>query len=188
MRLFVAVDPPTAVAEEIEDRVSPLRSRSPALRWTLPEDRHLTLVFLGEVTESQVPEIDRRLGAEIARHHPLSLTVRGSGTFPENAAQARVLWAAVEGDLHRLTLLSYGLRTAARTCGIHVSRRPYVPHLTLARSKRPSDLSELRGRLDGIESSRFTATDVHLVHSRIGGNPRYETVATWELTPRTADE
>ncbi|RNL83997.1 RNA 2',3'-cyclic phosphodiesterase [Halostreptopolyspora alba] len=187
MRLFVAVDPPTTVAAEIEDHVSPLRARSPALRWTLPEDRHLTLVFLGEVPESRVPEIDRRMGAEVARHPPLSLEVRGSGTFPENSARARVLWAAVEGDRHRLTLLSYGLRGAARNSGIDVTRRPYVPHLTLARSKRPCDLGELRDRLDGLRSSGFTATEVRLVRSRIGGTPRYETIATWELAPRATD-
>ncbi|MBB4934070.1 2'-5' RNA ligase [Lipingzhangella halophila] len=183
MRLFVAVAPPPAVAEEVEDAVAALRSHSPALRWTLPEDRHLTLVFLGEVPESHVPGVERRLGTEAARHHPFSLVVRGGGTFPEDAAQAQVLWAAVEGDVHRLTLLSYGLRKAARKSGINVSRRPYVPHLTLARSRGPADLSELRGRLDGIESTHFTAADVHLVHSRTGSRPRYETIARWDLAP-----
>ncbi len=185
MRLFVAVTPPLTVMEQIEDTVSTLRPSAPPLRWTQPEDRHLTLVFLGEIPEHDVADIDRNLGAEVTRHPPLSLVIRGGGTFPKDPTQARVLWTAVDGDVHRLTALSNGLRTAARNSGIQVSGRPFVPHLTLARGSRTTDLSGLRARIDGFESHRFTAAEVRLMRSRGGARSHYETIATWELaSPR----
>ncbi|WP_046469921.1 RNA 2',3'-cyclic phosphodiesterase [Allosalinactinospora lopnorensis] len=181
MRFFVAVDPPAGVLEEMEEAVAFLRPWAPALRWTEREDRHLTLLFLGEVPDERLSEIRRRFGAEVALHHPLSLVVRGTGTFPGDTTRARVLWAGIDGDVRGLNLLSYGLRRAARKAGINVQKRPYVPHLTLARSRAPADLNELRTRLDPLESTPFTATNVHLVHSRPGSRPRYRTVSSWPL-------
>ena len=51
MRLFVAVAVPVGAADELDDAVAPLRQSCPGLRWTVRDAWHLTLAFLGEVTE-----------------------------------------------------------------------------------------------------------------------------------------
>ncbi|GAA3727698.1 2'-5' RNA ligase [Spinactinospora alkalitolerans] len=189
MRLFAALEPPTgtldavgrALADARPDRRGARRDVR-GVRWTPRADWHLTLVFLGEVPDERVPALRERFTAETAGHPAMTLALRGAGTFPDDAARARVLWAGVEGDVAALTRLAEGLRDAAADLGVPVEHRPYVPHLTLVRTRWPSDLSALRRSLDGIDAPPWRAADVHLVHSRPNGAPRYRTVATCALS------
>jgi 2'-5' RNA ligase len=91
MRLFVAVAVPVHAADELDDAVGPLRQSWPALRWTGRDAWHLTLAFLGEVTEPVCTRLVPRLERAAARHPRLSLSLGGAGAFP-GAARARVLW------------------------------------------------------------------------------------------------
>lgn len=62
MRLFVALSPPPDVVDELRERVSTLRELEPDVRWSRPEQWHLTLAFLGEVGDESRDELSRRLG------------------------------------------------------------------------------------------------------------------------------
>ena len=61
MRLFVAIAPPPAVLDELESRVAPLRPAWPVLRWTGQEAWHVTLAFLGEVSEDTAAALGPRM-------------------------------------------------------------------------------------------------------------------------------
>ncbi|MDA0566640.1 RNA 2',3'-cyclic phosphodiesterase [Streptomonospora sp. S1-112] len=153
----------------------------PGLRWSSPDEWHVTLVFLGEVADDAVPGVAERLAAEAARHAPFQVAVRGAGTFPGDPAQASVLWAGLEGDVDELTLLADGLRRAARKAGVRVDRRPYAPHLTLARVRPPGDVSALRYTLGRLATAFWTVEEVRLMRSHHPRRPRYETLQTWRL-------
>ncbi|MFC3998538.1 RNA 2',3'-cyclic phosphodiesterase [Nocardiopsis sediminis] len=180
MKLFVELQPPKEVLEDVEAAVSVLPSVK-GLRLMDREEWHVTLVFLGEVPDDTVPLVQERLEAEVARHEPLRLAVRGAGTFPGDPARASVLWAGIEGDLDELSALVKGLRRAIRKTGVQVDRRAHVPHITLARSGLPMDLAEQRTALAGLASPFWTAEDIRLMDSRPGEQPRYRPVATWRL-------
>ncbi|MDA8369285.1 MAG: RNA 2',3'-cyclic phosphodiesterase [Nocardiopsaceae bacterium] len=182
MRLFVAITPPAQVLDEVAGTAGGLCSAAGELRWSSRDDWHLTLLFLGEVAQDDLPGLREHLAEEAARHARPRLAVRGAGTFPGDDTRAGVLWAGIEGDLDGLGALAAGLRKAARTAGFGVERRAYVPHLTLARSRRPTDMSTVRAALSQLTTCFWTVDDVHLMHSRPGGEPRYTTVATWRLS------
>lgn len=182
MRLFMALNPPPEVLDTVEAAVADARRLAPRLRWTGRADHHLTLVFLGEVSKETLPLLLESCEAETVRHRALDLSVRGAGTFPEDATRSRVLWLGLDGDLRPLSDLVDGLRRAARKSGAEVESRPYTPHITLARSRPPSDLSEARAALADLRTPVWRAEAVHLVESRPGGEPRYRTVARWALT------
>ncbi|ASU82259.1 RNA 2',3'-cyclic phosphodiesterase [Nocardiopsis gilva YIM 90087] len=181
MRLFLAIDPPDDLLERVEEAASALRADGDGLRWSHPEDWHLTLVFLGEVDDGLRTLLEKRFAAEIHHHPPLSLAVRGAGTFPGDETRARVLWAGFEGDIGALGRLAADLRRVARKSGVPIERRPYVPHLTLARSRIPADVSGHRSVLRSLATPFWTADTVRLLQSIPGGSPRYRTVATWPL-------
>ena len=61
MRLFVAVAVPVHAADELDNAVAPLRQSWPGLRWTGRDAWHLTLAFLGEVTEPVCARLTPRL-------------------------------------------------------------------------------------------------------------------------------
>jgi 2'-5' RNA ligase len=76
VRLFVAVRPPAAAVAELDDVVRRLRPHGPGLTWTTPAQWHLTLVFLADVPEQRIPELERRLGQAGARRTGLDVEER----------------------------------------------------------------------------------------------------------------
>lgn len=180
MRLFVALTPPGEVVDELLVSTTALRALAPELRWTRPEQWHLTLAFLGEVDDDVVGELTRRLGRAAARHPPLSLSLGGGGRFGQ-----RVLWTRVQGDRRGLRRLVDSVRAAARRSGLLVEQRPYRPHLTLARADGAVDLQPLVERLASGAGRPWVATRLYLVASLLGAGPegssRYESTADWPL-------
>ncbi|MGH3327958.1 MAG: RNA 2',3'-cyclic phosphodiesterase, partial [Streptomycetales bacterium] len=132
MRLFVALQPSAEALQELAEATGALRRAHPALRWTRPEQWHVTLTFLGEVAEQQLPALTERLSGVAGQYAPLSLALTGGGRFGQ-----QVLWVGVAGDLVPLERLARSVSEVARNAGIPVADRPYRPHVTLARARRP---------------------------------------------------
>ena len=185
MRLFIAIAPPPAVLDDLESRLAPLRAAWPALRWTGRPAWHLTLAFLGEVGEGPAAALGPRLERAARRHPSLSLCFTGAGAFPA-PGRARVLWTGIGGDRAALTALARSVAAGARRAGAPPpdEGRRFRPHLTLARCREPTGIADLVRALTGYESAPWTATEIHLIRSHLGGAaPEYETNGTWPLRP-----
>ena len=182
MRLFVAIALPHEAASELDEVVAPLRPAWPDLRWTGRDAWHLTLAFLGQVDESVTTELAVRLERAARRHPYLSLSLAGAGAFPA-ANRARVLWTGIQGDRRALGLLASSASAGAQRAGARPanSGRGYQPHLTLARCRAPADVNSLVGTLAGFAGTPWVATEIHLIHSRLSAQPRYEVIGTWPL-------
>ena len=185
MRLFVAITPPPAVLDELEARVAALRPEWPALRWTGRPAWHITLAFLGEVSEQTSAALGPRLERAAHRHPGLPLSVAGAGAFPASG-RARVLWTGISGDRRALETLARSVAAGARRAGAPPpdEGRRFRPHLTLARCREPADVGALVEALAGYAGAVWTAAEIHLIRSHpgpSGGPPRYETVGTWPL-------
>lgn len=196
MRLFVAVRPPPAAVRDLEERVSGLRAAAGDLRWTPPEQWHLTLAFLGEVSERQYADLTPRLARAAARGTELPLSLRGAGTFPRRSDRARVLWVGLAGELSTLARLAAAVSAGARRSAIPVEDRRFAPHLTLARARPPGgvDVAGVVGGLSAYAGASWMVTELELVRSHLGPSVRHETLARWPLgrppagqRPSTAD-
>lgn len=180
MRLFVALTPPAEIVDELRNAIAPVRLRAPGLRWTPTEQWHVTIVFLGEVSEDSFDELSRRLRRSAARHRPLPLTFAGGGRFGH-----RVLWTAVHGDRDGLRALSHSAEAAARRCGLPVEQCPHRPHLTLARAGAGVDLRPLVTQLAAWRGLPWVAHQLQLIRSRLGAAPDgttlHEPVGHWTL-------
>jgi len=183
VRLFVALLPPPPVLEEVRQLVDGLRERAPELRWTRPEQWHLTLAFLGQVDERRLPGLAERLSRLQRRHAAFPLAFTRGGRF-----DGRVLWAGVSGDLPALRALAGSVAAAARRTGIALEERPYRPHLTLARSRAPTELRPLVQALAAYAGQPWQADRLELICSQPGPSPRYDTVGRWELPGRGPPE
>lgn len=134
MRLFIALTPPAEVQRAVWEAFRPLRAHELPVKWVAPEGVHLTLKFLGEVDDERRDDLVATLGAAAAGTHPLALTVRGAGAFPD-LERPRVFWAGVEPDA-ALELLADHVERGFAPLGFPTEARAFRPHLTLGRAMR----------------------------------------------------
>lgn len=179
MRLFVAVDVPTAARSAVADGVGELRAAHADLRWIPQRNWHLTLAFLGRATTGQRLRAQLAVAAAARRARPCALTIGGGlGRFGD-----RVLWADVTSADGCLAALAAAVRAELGALGLPVEDRAFTAHLTLARAGRGQRLPHASGMADGVGlPMRWTARSIALMASRPdrAGN-RYRNVATWPL-------
>jgi 2'-5' RNA ligase len=188
VRLFVAITPSVMALGELERVVAPLRASRPELRWASPESWHVTLAFLGEVSEKAVPRLETKLGNAAAKHHALGLQTASGGAFP-SVPKARVLWTGLDGDLEALANIAQSVDEAARHAKVLPpdAGRRFRPHITLARCKEPVDVSDLVDSLKAHTGCPWTADRIHLIRSYLGPNQHYESLGSWSLKARAGD-
>jgi len=107
------------------------------LQWVRPDSIHLTLKFLGAIEQSQVGIIVQALANAAREYVPFSVDVKGFGVFPD-IRSPRVLWMGLSGPTDRLIHLAGSIDAAVAPLGFPAERKPYSPHLTMARVKEQS--------------------------------------------------
>jgi 2'-5' RNA ligase len=96
LRMFIALDLPAGLKEEIAVLQEALRSKAPkGVRWVRPEGVHLTLKFLGWVEEERTGTIEKVLRREASQEKAFDLRLTGLGCFPHRRSP-RVIWVGVE--------------------------------------------------------------------------------------------
>jgi len=165
VRAFLAVPLPESARACAGEAIETLRGAVPDdVRWTPPENQHLTLKFLGEIQEDRVDALVERASAKLAGIAPVELALGGFGAFP-SAREARVLWLGVSRGAGVLAKLARRLDSAARVVGAERERRPFAAHLTLGRLRAPARV-EIE-RLPAPNAVAWTASEVVLYESRL---------------------
>ncbi len=134
-RLFVAVPVPGGTLRAMVDWTGEWGARRRGWRPVRPEGIHLTLRFLGETDPGLVDSLAESLERVAAAARPLAVTAAGWGVFP-GPGRPRVLWAGLRGELDPLAGLARAVEEAVVDLGFSRERRPFRPHLTLARARR----------------------------------------------------
>lgn len=185
--MFVAVLPPTAALDHLEEFLAPRREARVAghpLRWTPMEQWHVTLAFLASVPDRSYDALVDRLGAAAARRRPVEARLAGGGAFPD-PSRARVLWTGVDTDPVELERTAVGARHAASGAGVEVDGSRFRPHVTLARVGRPMEATRWLRVLETYAGPAWRVEEVALVASYLGEGPRnrarHEVVATFAL-------
>ena len=150
-RTFLAIELGDEARATLTRYTQRLAQALPAIRWTPADKLHLTLTFLGELDADQLTNASEAASVIAAETSPFTLALARSGYFGP-AYAPRVLWIGVGGDLRALTALQRRLTRALMARNLPHDDKPFAPHLTLARIKRPLDdtaLTRLHAILDG---------------------------------------
>ncbi|MDH4161187.1 MAG: RNA 2',3'-cyclic phosphodiesterase [Nitrospirota bacterium] len=169
MRLFIAIELPESLKQEIGTVREQLRKSGADANWTRPEGIHLTLKFLGEVEESLVPLIKGSLAAACRGIGKFRIEIAGAGAFP-NLKAPRVLWLGVQGDVEKLGALQASVEDGMADLGFEREERKFSPHLTLGRVKFPRPRDNWQDRISEIRDVQlggFEAGHVSLMKSEL---------------------
>ena len=132
IRAFLAIRPSDEILAAVRELQRELGDTGADVRWVSTDSMHLTIQFLGDVREHELPEIERGLREQFASVEPFELECRGLGVFP-NWKRPRVLWAGLHGA--GLTAVAESAETVLSVLGFPPEEREFSPHITIGRMR-----------------------------------------------------
>ncbi len=161
IRTFIALEMNETLQRHLEGVIRQVAQVLPAIHWVNPESIHLTLAFLGELTDRQLAEAMQAAESAALQESVFSYCLSRPGVFG-SVRQPRIVWMGIEETSGTLLHLHRTLNRELEQRGFEVDKRPFSPHLTLARIKAPLNPDEqetlhslLTGKQQGIISSHI---------------------------------
>lgn len=173
IRSFIAIELPKEVKKELAQLSNELgKARYSSIRWVDSENIHLTLKFLGNVRVNQVPQITEAMKEGVYSIPPFYLEISGVGAFP-NTKQPRVIWVGISGEIDKLSQLQRSINSMLTPLGFVEEKRPFAPHLTIARVKDNASSVDRKALGQLLMSTKFESkwhiavNSIHLMKSQL---------------------
>jgi len=153
IRSFIAFDiEEPRVIRNISNVQSMLAETGAHLKLVKPENVHVTVRFLGNISPSQVDEIYNEM--RNVDFSPFDIEIKGVGVFP-NIRRINVVWAGIKKGADDLQAIFDQLEPRLQRIGLKKETRGFSPHLTIARVRTSYRKAELIHCLKGIEDYDF---------------------------------
>ncbi len=180
MRIFIAIEIPRNIKERLVEVQEKLKPQLPGVRWEKPEKLHITLVFLGQVPEERIADLEKavRKGVSPAppQHHPVRgrRGVQGKGFnvgfsevgFFPNERRPRVVLMEVGDGIERVVELQRRLAEALAGGGFEFAKLS-KPHVTLGRFRRGADATRRVNWDSTLRVGDFRVKEVVVVESKL---------------------
>ncbi len=153
IRSFIAFDIDSeSILKKITDTQSLLIKTGADLKLVKPENIHITVRFLGNITPNMVEKIFEEM--QKVQFAPFDAKIHGIGAFP-HLRHPRVLWAGITEGADQLRNIFDQLEPRLRGLGFAPDTRGFSPHLTIARVKSGRNKAELAKRINENANCKF---------------------------------
>ena len=170
LRTFIAVDPGPAIRDRLVALQQTLARAGSDVKWVERENLHVTLLFLGEVTDTDVPAVCDVVAEQTAKLTGFTLSVENAGCFP-HARRPRIVWAGLGQGAQEVCSLHEALESPLLELGCYRrEERKYTPHITLGRvrSERSTDsLAAALARHAAWNAGDVAVREVHVLSSEL---------------------
>ncbi|MFW5842249.1 MAG: RNA 2',3'-cyclic phosphodiesterase [Bacillota bacterium] len=168
MRLFIGINLPKDLKDTLASYTNQFDEGQPVAK----DNTHITLVYLGETTETKKATIDQALKTLIPTWSPFTVSLSSLKSFKKGTNHI-VYVEVIKTD--PLDSLYQALHSLMSSLGYSLDSRPYTPHITLARKvKRPPQNVHV--------NTTFTVSEVTLFLShRVAGDLTYTPIETYPL-------
>ncbi len=154
IRTFLALPLDEGIVEHLVEVQRSLSSAGARVRWVDGENLHLTIKFLGDVTDRQLPDVCR-VAEDVARQaEPFEFSISRIISVP-SAGAMKMVWVGIDEPTGRLEKLYQLLEESYADIGFPKENRLFRPHLTLGRVKGGKNVRELRAAVDEIAETDF---------------------------------
>ncbi|HBQ85230.1 MAG TPA: RNA 2',3'-cyclic phosphodiesterase [Syntrophomonas sp.] len=182
MRTFLAISVPDEVrmlAQETKEKIAAARVN---IKWVEYENYHLTVKFLGDVTDEKVQQI-RKLMQTVGDNCPaFQLRINGLGFFP-NRFRPRIIWLGMGGELDKAQFLGNRVDNYLYELGFEPEKQHRF-HLTLGRIRCDIDTAKTleRAAASKMNPISFTVDEFYLMESILRPEgPVYKRIDSFKL-------
>lgn len=185
MRTFIAVSVDQFTLDRVVGLQKRLQTAGAQAKWVEPENLHITLLFLGEAYDQDVPSICAVVKEVCRGVKAFPLTVGGVSAFP-SPRRPRTLVATIREGAEQLIALNAALEPPLMALGCYRHEaRPYNPHLTLGRIKAQTDTAPLTaalGKFSAWEGGQSLVRQVEVLSSDLRADgPEYAVLSRVKL-------
>lgn len=141
IRSFIAFDINNeSVLRRFSEVQSTLLNTGADLKLVKPQNIHITMRFLGNISPSMVNSIHEKM--KTLSFTSFDVEIKGLGAFPK-LRYARVVWAGIRKGADELANIFNQLEPSLRGLGFRPDSKGFSPHLTIARVKTGRNKAEL---------------------------------------------
>lgn len=186
IRSFISIPATPAITSAAKKIIGKLKPLDDGIKWVPLDHFHLTLKFLGEVDNVEVPAVCKAIRHVTDSIEPFELTFAGTGGFP-SAEKPRILVAGVDDPTGNLVAMVAGLEKQLAELGFKPEPRDYMPHLTLGRTRSNSrracdEIVAAMQKMGNVQLGEMVVDEVHLMASFLDkAGPTYQIMDTIEL-------
>lgn len=136
LRLFFAIDINEEVRHALTQLISQLRAEvwGKKVHWVKPKNLHITLRFIGQCDAGKIPALVLAVQQAISDTKPFSVELDKVCLLPSTMNSHAIILNMIPSK--ELFTLAGAVETAVTTLGFSAEKRPYFPHITLARIKK----------------------------------------------------
>jgi len=184
VRLFVAIELTDEVRDALQEVQKALGRAADGVRWVRPEQLHMTVKFLGETPDGEVPRVAEAVARSAARSRVFEMQLTECGCFPPRGL-VRIVWVGTHEESGALQECVEAVEEEMDGIGFPKESRAFSAHLTIGRAKegRSTDgvrLAVERGMVKPVRQSVGELTLMSSVLSPKG--PSYSVVARAKLS------
>ena len=181
IRAFIAVPASDQVRLLVKEVTEKLRWVGADVKWVESENVHITVKFLGNISEDDAASLGPALSGALTDVSGFDVTVEKAGTFPGGRKAPRVVWLGLGEGFEALKDVARRVEDACAGLGFEREKRSFKAHLTIGRVRRDSPkLLDLGEAVAGIEFKplKLAVDRVNLTRSRL--SPRGPTYTVLE--------
>ena len=143
MRLFVAIELSEPVRKALSDTQAALKRVCGDVRWIPSEQLHLTVKFLGEVTDNDVVAVSEAMASAAAASKPFAMRIGENGCFPERGA-VRIVWTKADEESGLLAGCVAAVEAQIEPLGFPREHRTFAAHITIGRVREDRSQGKVR--------------------------------------------
>jgi len=169
MRTFIAIEISDEIRNALAQTQSHLKYSGADVKWVDPGNIHLTLKFLGEITEEKCEKVKAALDEIAKSFGPFEISIKDIGAFPK-LEYPRVIWIGLDKGAKESTELAAKVDDALSKLGFAKESRPFAAHLTIGRVRSSKNKEVLKDKITSYElpvTSYETIISLILFHSTL---------------------
>lgn len=169
MRAFIAVELPDEIRAALAALQRQVAETRADVKWTEEANLHVTMRFLGEITDLQRQGIEEKLRSVASHHDVTAVQLTSVWAFP-SVTSPRVLWVGIGEGKEALTNMAEEIEQGVVALGLPNVDHPFAAHITLGRVRSPRYRVQLVTALQHptwTPPPQFTATHLTLFQSTL---------------------
>jgi len=159
LRTFIAIELSTDIRDALAQAQVSLKYAGADVKWIAKNNIHLTLKFLGEISEEKSKEIAAALDNIAKETKPFEISLKDLGAFP-TIEHPRVIWVGLDKGAKESTELAKKIDTSLSKLGFQEESRPFAAHLTIGRVRSGLNRGALVEKMSSFQLSAISCQPI----------------------------